>query len=118
MTEPDTMSTASQISTLRKDTSACASSGFVRRKSSFPSRTSSTSCCMFGWIAEWITPPRRICTPTTTSSSDSVHPFSVVVCEYTSARTIRPTATASNDWKTAMKKFARYCISFRTPSRR
>ncbi len=81
ITDPDTTSTASQISTRRSDTSVCASSGFVSRKSSLPSRTSSTSCCMFGWMVERMTPPRRICTPTITSSSDSVHPFSVDVCE-------------------------------------
>ena len=32
---------------------------------------------MFGWIVAWMTPPSRIWTPTITSSSDSVQPFSV-----------------------------------------
>ena len=36
---------------------------------------------MFGWIAAWMTPPSRICTPRITSSSDCVQPFSVGVCE-------------------------------------
>ena len=58
------------------------------------------------------TPPSRICTPRITSSSDCVQPFSVVVCEYTSASTTRPTPTESGRLEDATKKFARYCISF------
>ena len=44
-------STTRQIRTSRTLTSTCESSGFVSAKSSFPSRTSSISRCMFGWIA-------------------------------------------------------------------
>ena len=36
---------------------------------------------MFGWISMWTTPPSRICTPSTTISSECVQPFSVGVCE-------------------------------------
>ncbi len=36
---------------------------------------------MFGWIVACTTPLSRICTPTITSSSDSVQPFSVTVWE-------------------------------------
>ena len=73
---------------------------------------------MLGWIVAWTTPLSRICTPTITSSSDSVQPFSVVVCEYTRESTARPTPTESSDWKAATKKFARYCISFIAFNRR
>ena len=62
-------------------TSTCESSGFVSAKSSLPSRTSSISRCMFGWIVVRITPPSRIWIPSTIISSDSLQPFSSVVCE-------------------------------------
>ena len=62
-------------------TSTCESSGFVSAKSSLPSRTSSISRCMFGWIEVLITPPSRSWIPSTTSSSGSVQPFSSGVCE-------------------------------------
>ena len=73
---------------------------------------------MFGWIAAWMTPPSRICTPRTTSSSDCVQPFSVGRVRVDEREHDEPDATASSDWKTATKKFARYCSSFSAPRRR
>ena len=51
---PEITSTACQIRSSRIETSSCESSGFVSAKSSLPSRTSSTSRSMFGWIVAWI----------------------------------------------------------------
>jgi hypothetical protein len=65
-----------------------------------------------------ITPPRRIWIPITTISSDWLHPLRSSVCEYTSASTMSAVPTATADWSTWMKKFARYWSSFIEPMRK
>ena len=94
ITAPVTMSTACQSWTSRTLTSIWASTGFVSAWSSFPSRTSSVSRIMFGWITEWITPAITAWTPSTARSSECVQPLSSVVCEKTSWKTTSPTVTA------------------------
>ena len=73
---------------------------------------------MFGWIADWITPPISTYTPITTSSSPADQPRSDSVCRKTSASTASEVPTAIADCSRLKKKFTRYCSSLSTPIRR
>src|SRR5215208_5837747 len=73
---------------------------------------------MFGWMNAPITPAMSVCTPMTVSSSGCDQPASDGVWAKTSASTARPVPTATEDWISCATKFARYCSSFRAPTRR
>ena len=76
---PSRMFSTSQMSTSWMLASSCASSGIVSVKSSEPSCTPSISASMLGWITTPITPPTRMYTPTSATTSSARHPPSVSV---------------------------------------
>ena len=94
-------------------TSTCESSGFVSAKSSLPSRTSSISRSMFGWMVVRITPPSRIWIPSHDQQLRLRPPVQLGPCASRRAQArralSRPTTVDCSTWT---KKFARYCSSF------
>src|SRR5262245_10678130 len=72
---------------------------------------------MFGSIANPIMPPTLVNTPITTISSGRDQPLRSPVWSKMTASAISPVATATADCTSWMRKLARYCTSFMTPTR-
>ncbi len=114
---PVMTSTRFQNRSWRVEMKSWESTGRTRAKSSSPSRTSYMNVNMLGRTKVARIPPSRMCTPSTASSSDSLHPRRSLVNPNTSWIATRPVTSLTPDSINWRKKLSRYWTSYWAPRR-